>query len=92
MQLLNVQFGVTNVKFSLVMSCQEGGDLFVVFGVVDNKGYHYLCCGQFSQILCSHHLSPASAKCKVRGNFLKSSEIVKKRLDFLCCLHLGPRL
>lgn len=28
------QDGVTNVKFSPVRSCQEGGDLFVVFGVV----------------------------------------------------------
>ena len=31
------QGGVTNVKFSPVRSCQEGGDLFVVFGVVS---YH----------------------------------------------------
>ena len=31
------QGGVTNVKFSPVSSCQEGGDLFVVFGVVS---YH----------------------------------------------------
>ena len=84
-----VQVSVTNVKFSPVRSCQEGGDLFVVFGVVS---YHLRpLLWTIFPILSPDHFTPAStAAGKVRGNFRKSSQIVKKRLDFLCCLHLEP--
>lgn len=82
------QVGVTNVKFSPVRSCQEGGDLFVVFGVVS---YHLRpLLWTIFPILGPRSSTVLGSGCKVRGNFRKSSEIVKKRLDFLCCLHLEP--